>query len=95
MGPAPHSMPEAAASGIPAIGSRIYGITDAIAEGETGLLHAPGNADDLAEKMSKMIADPALRGRLGRQARQRALAEFSQPRLIDAWLDHYRAALGA
>lgn len=89
------SIIEAAAAGVPAIGSRIYGVTDAIVEGETGLLHAPGNIEDLAEKMRKMIADPALRGRLGRQAQQRALAEFSQQRLIKAWLDHYHAALGA
>lgn len=85
---------EAAAAGVPAIGSRIYGIIDAIVEGETGLLHIPADANDLAEKMEMLMIDPALRERLGTRARQRAIDEFSQQRLTQALLDYYRGALG-
>ena len=85
---------EAAATGIPATGSRIYGITDAIIEGETGLLHTPADANDLAEKMEMLMKDPELRERLGTRARQRAVDEFSQQRLTQALLDYYRVALG-
>jgi len=85
---------EAAAAGVPAIGSRIYGITDAIVEGETGLLHAPADANELAEKMKALIGNPVLRERLGARARQRAVAEFNQQRLTQALLDFYREALG-
>ncbi len=85
---------EAAAAGIPATGSRIYGITDAIIEGETGLLHTPADVNDLAEKMETLMKDPALRERLGTRARQRAIDEFSQQRLTQALLDYYRGALG-
>lgn len=85
---------EAAAAGIPATGSRIYGITDAIIEGATGLLHTPADANDLAEKMEMLMKDPALRERLGTRARQRAVDEFSQQRLTQALLDYYRGVLG-
>ena len=85
---------EAAAAGIPAIGSRIYGITDAIIEGETGLLHTPADAKDLAEKMEMLMKDLALRERLGTRARQRAVEEFNQQRLTQALLDYYRGAVG-
>lgn len=85
---------EAAAAGVPAIGSRIYGITDAIVEGETGLLHTPADASELAGKMRMLIDDPALRDRLGIRARQRAIDEFNQQRLMQALLDYYRDALG-
>ena len=85
---------EAAAAGIPATGSRIYGITDAIIDGETGLLHAPADAKDLAEKMGMLLEDPAMRKRLGARARQRAIDEFRQQRLTQALLDYYREALG-
>ncbi len=85
---------EAAAAGIPAIGSRIYGITDAIVEGRTGLLHTPADAADLADKMNQLIADPVLRQRLGAGARQRALEEFDQRRLTQALLDYFRDVLG-
>lgn len=85
---------EAAAAGIPAIGSRIYGIIDAIVEGETGLLHTPGDVNELAEKMEMLMKDPTLRQRLGAQARQRAVNEFNQQRITQALLDYYRGALG-
>ena len=85
---------EAAAAGIPATGSRIYGITDAIIDGETGLLHIPADANDLAQKMGMLLEDPALRERLGTRARQRAINEFNQQQLTQALLDFYRDALG-
>lgn len=84
---------EAAAVGIPAIGSRIYGITDAIVDGETGLLHIPADAEDLAEKMERLLRDTALREQLGARARQRAINEFSEQRLTQALQDYYREAL--
>jgi glycosyltransferase involved in cell wall biosynthesis len=56
---------EAGAVGIPAIGSRIYGITDAIVENETGLLFEVGNVTDLANTMSRMASDKSLRHTLG------------------------------
>jgi len=88
------SIIEAAAAGVPAIGSRIYGITDAIVDGETGLLHAPRDPDDLAERMRRLMEDSALREKLGQQARRRAVSEFSQRRLMEALLAYYRVALG-
>ncbi|MDH3316276.1 MAG: glycosyltransferase family 4 protein [Gammaproteobacteria bacterium] len=86
---------EAAAAGVPVIASRIYGISDATVDRQTGLLHTPGDASDLAVKMGQLIKDPALRARLGQQARERAIAEFSQERLTTALLDYYRTALAA
>lgn len=49
------SIIEAASVGIPAIGSKIYGITDAIVDGETGLLFEPGDVDSLASQMELMM----------------------------------------
>ncbi|MRR56877.1 MAG: glycosyltransferase family 1 protein [Deltaproteobacteria bacterium] len=69
---------EAAATGIPAVASRIYGITDAVVESSTGLLHRPGNVDEIEAALSQLIADPAKRIAMGNEARRRALTEFSQ-----------------
>jgi len=85
---------EAAAVGIPAIGSRIYGITDAIVEGETGLLHTPGDAADLAAKMTALMVDPPFRARLGARAQERASTEFHERRLTQALMDFYQEVLG-
>ena len=81
---------EAAAAGVPAIASRIYGISDAVVEGETGLLHAPGALDDIAAAMERLIEEPALRARLAHRARERAIAEFTEERVANALLEWYR-----
>jgi len=85
---------EAAACGVPAIGSRIYGIIDAVVEGETGLLHAPGDPGDLARKMEILTADPGTRERLGTTARQRAISEFSRHALTHEFVAFYHTTLG-
>lgn len=84
---------EAAATGVPAIGSRIYGITDAILEGETGLLFEAGDVQQLAQSMRTLAGDASLRARMGRMARERALRDFPQEKLTAALLAHYRQLL--
>ena len=84
---------EAAAAGVPAIGSRIYGITDAIVEGETGLLFAAGEVQQLALCMITLASDNALRERLGNNARERAVREFSAAIVSVALLEYYAKLL--
>ncbi len=85
---------EAGATGIPSVGSRIYGVTDAIVDGETGVLHEPGNVADIAAKLLPLVTDSTLRRRLGERARERALRDFSQEAVTNALLDFYARALG-
>jgi glycosyltransferase involved in cell wall biosynthesis len=89
----PTSMLEAAATGAPAIGSRIYGITDAIVEGETGLLFEAGNAQQLAQCMRTLAGDAGLRARLGNAARERAVRDYSSAVVSAALLEYYVALL--
>ena len=84
---------EAAAAGVPAIGSRIYGITDAIVEAETGLLFDAGNVQQLAQSMRKLAGDEGLRTCMGRKARERAVRDFSSSIVIAALLKYYRELL--
>jgi len=84
---------EAAAVGVPSVGSRIYGLTDAIEEDVSGLLFQARDVDDLAEKLEKLVVDSALRNTLGHQARQRVESKFTSQRLSEAWLEYYLARL--
>lgn len=84
---------EAAASGVPAIGSRIYGITDAIEDGATGLLVPAGDVSALAAALHSLAADEGLRQTLARKARERALSSFAMNVLTNALLDFYATAL--
>lgn len=84
---------EAAAVGIPAIGSDIYGISDAIEHNTSGLLFSPRDSNKLAFQLDLLIADSELRLRLGMQARARAIAKFSSEYVSRAWLDYYQRIL--
>ncbi len=72
---------EAMASGRAVIGSRIGGIIDQIADGETGFLVPPGDAQALRHAMARLIAEPALRTRLG-QAAEKRVARFKASTVV-------------
>ena len=85
---------EAGACGVPAVGSRIYGVTDAIEDGVTGLLFEAGNVEDLANCLGRLARDPALRHAMGERARARALRDFSAAAITDELMKLYVAAIG-
>ena len=56
----PFSVIESQMYGTPVVGSRMGGIPELIAEGQTGELFEAGNADDLERKIKKMLLTPGL-----------------------------------
>jgi glycosyltransferase involved in cell wall biosynthesis len=66
----PLALLQAMAAGLCCIASDIPGSRDLIRHGETGLLHPPGDAEALADCLAKALGDPALRRRLGDNARR-------------------------
>ena len=78
---------EAAACGIPAIGSRIYGLTDSIVNEETGFLVDMGNINALTDKMILLASDDTLRKRLGDTAMKRAHSLYNQEIVVQGLLD--------
>jgi glycosyltransferase involved in cell wall biosynthesis len=85
---------EAAAVGVPAIASRIYGVVDAVVDEETGLLHEPGDVDGLLGRLRRITRDPVLRRTLGDAGRARVAREFSQDRLTAALLEVFADLVG-
>jgi glycosyltransferase involved in cell wall biosynthesis len=86
---------EAAAVGIPAIASRVYGIVDAVEDGIGGMLVPAGSATDLHRAMRTLAEDESLRRRLGCAARDRAVRAFGSERLTSELLDFYARRLGS
>jgi glycosyltransferase involved in cell wall biosynthesis len=85
---------EAASVGIPAVASKIYGITDAIEPTATGLLYTAGDVADLQSKMKQMMDDPESRAKMGANARLRARHSFSKELVTSALLDFYGSVVG-
>jgi alpha-maltose-1-phosphate synthase len=67
---------EAMACGTAVVGSRVGGIPEVVADGETGLLVPPGDPPALADAMNVLVADQRLAAEMGRRGRARAEAEF-------------------
>lgn len=86
---------EAAACVVPSIAARTYGITDAVIDSVTGLLHTPGDAEELTTMLERLVDDEALRTRLGQHAQERVKQEFTQELVCGALLHHYEALLYA
>lgn len=68
---------EANACGKPVVATRVGGIPEVITEGENGYLVEPGDIDALADRVGRLIADPALRTRMGATGRKRVEQEFA------------------
>lgn len=85
---------EAAALGVPCVGTRIVGLSDAVVDGETGILVPPKDAAALAAALASLLRDDARRTALGEAARRRVRAEFDAERMNALLLEEY-AALAA
>jgi glycosyltransferase involved in cell wall biosynthesis len=81
----PMALAEAYANGLPVIASRLGALASLVEDGRTGLLFAPGNAADLAEKIAWASAHPREMEEMGRNARARYLGAFT-PEAIDTRL---------
>jgi len=74
---------EAAACGIPSVASNIYGVKDAINDGESGLLFPPKDYQELTLSLLKLINNEELRQSIGAMARTRALELFSSKNIVN------------
>ena len=70
---------EAACRGRAVVGSRIGGIPDVVADGESGVLVAPGNARALSAELARVLSDRAFAERLGIDARTRVEPWLATP----------------
>jgi glycosyltransferase involved in cell wall biosynthesis len=84
---------EAGACGIPSIGSNIYGLNDAIVDGETGILITPKSVNELESAMELLMNDSKLQHKMGEVARERSASIFSQDILTEQLVDLYKDLL--
>ena len=71
------------------VGSDIGGMRELFRHEETGFTVAPENVEALAGCLTRLVEDPALRQRIGKQARTFAVRERDWERIVERYLDIY------
>jgi len=82
----PHVIGEAAAAGLPVVASAIGGITEMVVDGTSGFTVAPRDERGFIEAVDALLADPALRQRMGDAARrhvERSTGETADDAVLD------------
>jgi len=85
---------EAMERGRPVIASAVGGLPEIVADGETGIVVQPGDADALAEAIVALGGDLERAAAMGRAGRRRALGEFTPERSVRRVEQLYVEALG-
>ena len=83
----PMSVIEAMLTSLPVVATAIRGPREQVVDGETGLLVPPATAAPLAAALRRLVADPALRARMGAAGRARAVALYDEAAVLARTLD--------
>ncbi len=89
----PVALLEGMASGLPVVATRVGAVPEAVVDGSTGILVAPGDATALAAGIDQLVRDAELRARFGRAGQQRIFDEFSAARMTADYLAFYAGVL--
>lgn len=79
---------EAMAAGRPIVASSISGYRSVLTDGQEGLLVEPGNPEQLAEALLRLLRDPGLRAQMGARGQETAQS-FSWDRVAARILAYY------
>jgi glycosyltransferase involved in cell wall biosynthesis/O-antigen/teichoic acid export membrane protein len=86
----PLSILEAMLARLPVVASDVGSVSEAVIEGETGLLFPAGDLDALVAALDRLLTDGALRQQLGNRSREVALESFCAPAMAHAYEEIYR-----
>lgn len=79
----------------PVVATDAGGLPEVVEDGVTGFVVPKGDAAALAGAMDKLLGDPALRERMGKAGRQRAVARFDWMRTAERFEELYQQLLAA
>jgi N-acetyl-alpha-D-glucosaminyl L-malate synthase BshA len=84
---------EAMACGVPVVATDVGGVSEVVADGETGFLAAVGDIAGMARHARRLLTDEDLRRRMSRAARHRAETQFRLAPAVDSYEAVYRRVL--
>lgn len=91
----PVALLEAMAHALPCVATAVGGVPDTLADEREGIVVPPRDVDALAAALARLLDDPALRRKLGSEARERVKRDFSVDSLAARCLGIYRNGMEA
>jgi glycosyltransferase involved in cell wall biosynthesis len=88
------SICEAMACGRAVLCTRVGGIPELVADGESGILVEPRNWQELGERINSLLSDPVLRSGLGTKALERTRNLFTWEKVADRLQGIYQEVAG-
>ncbi len=89
----PYSLTEGARYSLPAVSSRVGGVSKLILPGSTGFLFEPGDDAALAEHLKKLALDPELRKSIGAALERRLREKFSLEKTVETQEAIYKSII--
>jgi glycosyltransferase involved in cell wall biosynthesis len=86
-----HVAIEAMMNGVAVVASSSGGLGGIVCDGQTGFLVPPGDAAALAAALLQLLDDRGLAERLGRAAYELAMAQFSEAKMVDQFVELCRS----
>ena len=79
----PNTILEAMAAGRPVVSTAVGGVPDAVSEGVTGFMVAPGAVEPFAAALGRLLADPELSRAMGEAGRRTARERYGDRRMLE------------
>jgi len=79
----PVSIIEAQATGLPVVSTLHSGIPEVVSDGQTGFLVQEKDTDTMAEKLEKLIQDPELRAKMGKEGSTNVMKNHNREKELD------------
>ena len=80
---------EAMACGLPVIAANSYALPELAHHGENGYVFQPGNSDELASYLDKLLGDAPLRTQMSQKSLE-IIAKHDRMQVLDKWESLYR-----
>jgi len=82
----------AMSAAVPVVASKVGGLTEAVVDGQTGLL-VENAAGAIADAVNRLTGDRELASRMGEAGRQRILEQFTIEHMVQRTLQNYEEVL--
>jgi len=86
---------EASAAGVPVVATAVGGTPEVVRDGLTGWLVAPGNPEQMAERIQRLLVDRSVRWQMGNAGREFMQSHFSFEAQAAAYVDLVEALRNA